>query len=70
MSTEHQHFEAARQFQAYYEETLRQVGTQAPPPKIGQSVNDYRRETLRQLKRNVSAAEPSALWRAVSWLES
>jgi hypothetical protein len=51
MSTDQQHFDAARQFQAYYDETLRRVGTKAPQPSLGQSVNDYRRETLRTLKR-------------------
>jgi hypothetical protein len=44
-------FDASRQFQAYYDETLRRVGARAPAPILGQSVNDYRRETLRQLKR-------------------
>ena len=51
MSTDQQHFDAARQFQAFYDETLRRVGAKAPQPTLGQSVNDYRRETLRQLKR-------------------
>ena len=51
MATPQEHFEASRQFQAYYDETLRRVGTRAPAPALGQSVNDYRRETLRQLKR-------------------
>jgi hypothetical protein len=51
MSTPQEHFDASRQFQAYYDETLRRVGTRAPAPVLGQSVNDYRRETLRQLKR-------------------
>src|ERR1700732_2952889 len=51
MSTDQQHFDAAHQFQAYYDETLRRVGTRAPQPTLGQSVNVYRRETLRQLKR-------------------
>jgi hypothetical protein len=51
MSTDQQHFDAARQFQAYYDETLRRVGAHAPQPTLGQSVNDYRRETLRNLKR-------------------
>jgi hypothetical protein len=50
MSTEQQHFAAARQFQEYYDSTLRQVGTRAPAPSLGVSVNDYRRETLRTLK--------------------
>jgi hypothetical protein len=51
MSTPEQHFDAARKFQAYYDETLRKVGMKAPQPTLGQTVNDYRRETLRTLKR-------------------
>jgi hypothetical protein len=51
MSTPEQHFDAARKFQAYYDETLRKVGMRAPQPTLGQTVNDYRRETLRTLKR-------------------
>jgi hypothetical protein len=51
MSTDQEHFAAARQFQEYYDTTLRHVGTRAPAPSLGQSVNNYRRETLRQLKR-------------------
>ena len=51
MSTDQQHFDAARQFQAFYDETLRKVGAKAPQPTLGQSCNDYRRETLRNLKR-------------------
>jgi hypothetical protein len=51
MSTDQQHFDASRQFQEYYDSTLRKVGTRAPAPSLGMSVNDYRRETLRTLKR-------------------
>ena len=51
MATAQDHFEAARKFQAYYDETLRKVGTRAPAPAMNQSCNDYRRETLRQLKK-------------------
>lgn len=51
MSTPQEHFEAARQFQEFYDATLRQIGTRAPAPSLGMSVNNYRRETLRQLKR-------------------
>jgi hypothetical protein len=51
MSTPEQHFDAARKFQAYYDDTLRKVGMRAPEPTLGQTVNDYRRETLRTLKR-------------------
>jgi hypothetical protein len=50
MSTDRQHFEAARSFQEYYDQALRNVGTRAPAPSLGVSVNDYRRETLRTLK--------------------
>src|SRR5262249_44017605 len=32
-------------------QTLRKVGMRAPEPTLGQTVNDYRRETLRTLKR-------------------
>ena len=50
MATEQEHFQAARRFQEYYDAALQQVGQRAPPPVLGQKVNDYRRETLRQLK--------------------
>jgi hypothetical protein len=49
--TPEQHFDAARQYQAYYDEALRNVGARAPRPTLGQRVNDYRRETLRTFKR-------------------
>jgi hypothetical protein len=51
MASEQQHFGAARKFQAFYDDTLRKVGTRAPQPVLGQKVNDYRRETLRTIKR-------------------
>jgi hypothetical protein len=51
MSTPEQHFDAARKFQAHYDDTLRKVGMRAPQPVLGETVNHYRRETLRQLKR-------------------
>lgn len=51
MATPQEHFAAARQFQEYYDQTLSKIGTRAPTPALGQTVNDYRRETLRQLKR-------------------
>jgi hypothetical protein len=50
MSTPQEHFEASRRFQEYYDATLRSVGTRAPAPSLGVSVDDYRRETLRTLK--------------------
>src|SRR6516164_826427 len=51
MSTPQDHFDQARKFQAYYDETLRKVGMRAPQPVLGDTVNNYRRETLRNLKR-------------------
>jgi hypothetical protein len=51
MATPQDHFDASRKFQAYYDETLRKVGMRAPEPVLGQTCNDYRRETLRNLKR-------------------
>jgi hypothetical protein len=51
MATEQEHFAAARQFQEYYDDALRKVGARAPQPILGQRCDDYRRETLRTLKR-------------------
>src|SRR5262245_62740812 len=51
MSTPEQHFDAARKFQEFYDNALRRVGMRAPAPTLGQTVNDYRREALRTLKR-------------------
>src|SRR5256886_16627018 len=51
MSTPEQHFDAARKFQAFYDEALRKVGMRARQPVLGETVNNYRRETLRNLKR-------------------
>lgn len=51
MSTEQDHYNAALKFQAYYDDALRKVGMRAPQPVLGQTVNDYRRETLRTLKK-------------------
>ena len=51
MATEQQHFDAARKFQAYYQESLNNVGVRVPPPRLGDTVNTYRKEVLRQLKR-------------------
>src|SRR6516165_5257589 len=51
MSTPEEHLSASLRFQEYYDETLRKVGLRAPQPILGQTVNDYRRETLRTIKR-------------------
>ena len=52
MATEQEHFDAARQFQAFYDETLRtRRARKLHSQRSGKRVNDYRREILRQLKR-------------------
>ena len=50
MASQQQHFDAARKYQEYYSEAVRDVGVRIPEPILGQTVNDYRRETLRHLK--------------------
>jgi hypothetical protein len=45
------HVEAARQYQAYYDDAMREVGVRIPAPVLGQSVNEYRRKTLHALQR-------------------
>ena len=50
MATPQEHFNAARQYQEYYDQALCNIGVRAPAPVLSQKVNDYRRETLRQLK--------------------
>jgi hypothetical protein len=49
--TEQDHFNRAREYQEYYQNELSEVGIRIPAPVLGQTVNDYRRETLRNLKR-------------------
>jgi hypothetical protein len=39
------------QWQSYFDEALREVGVRAPPSTLGQTPNDYVRETCRDLKR-------------------
>ena len=51
MSSPEEHLSASIRFQEYYDETLRNVGVRAPQPVLGDTVNHYRRETLRNLKR-------------------
>jgi hypothetical protein len=51
MASEQEHFDAARKYQEFYDNTLRKIGMRAPQPTLGQTVNNYRRETLRTLKR-------------------
>jgi hypothetical protein len=50
---EQANMEVCREYQAYYDEALcRRVGIQAPQPKAGQDVSDYRVETCRTFKRS------------------
>jgi len=51
MATPHEHHTAAVRFQEYYSEALRTIGVRVPAPLLGQTVNDYRREFCRQIKR-------------------
>jgi len=51
MPSDQQHYEMARQWQAYFDEHCREMGMRAPEPILGQSVGDYRREFDRLLKR-------------------
>jgi hypothetical protein len=50
--TDEDHFQVARQYQEYYDNTLREVGGRAPQPILGQSATRYRKETCRAFKRN------------------
>jgi hypothetical protein len=49
--TEQDHLNAAKQYQEYFDNALCEVGVRAPAPTLGQTVNDYRRETDRTIKR-------------------
>jgi hypothetical protein len=43
--------DGARHYQRLYDDALQLVGMRAPEPTLGQSVNDYRRESLRTMKK-------------------
>jgi hypothetical protein len=51
MATPQEHLARARDFQEVYDKKLCSVGVRVPGPLLGQTVNDYRRETCRTLKR-------------------
>jgi hypothetical protein len=42
--------DAIRQYQVLYDDVLRKVGRRAPAPVLGQTLGQYRRETLRMMK--------------------
>lgn len=43
--------QGARYYQRLYDDTLQRVGMKAPEPVLGQSVDNYRRESLRTMKK-------------------
>ena len=51
MATPQQHFEASRRWQEHYQAAVEDIGLNIPPPTLGQSTNDYRREMMRLLKK-------------------
>jgi hypothetical protein len=66
MPNEQDHLETARQWQAYYQDSLREAGgMDVPAPKLGQSVNAYRRETARLIKREY--LPPSHEYYKIQW---
>jgi hypothetical protein len=56
--TEQERFETARQFQEYYQESLREVGVRIPAPLLGQSVREYRQGTLDALQQALLQNHP------------
>src|SRR6516162_499902 len=50
MANPQQHFDAARRWQEHYQAQVEDLGCNIPPPTLGQSTNDYRREMMRLLK--------------------
>jgi hypothetical protein len=51
MASHQQHFDAARKWQEHYQKEVEDIGLNIPPPTLGQSTNDYRREMMRLLKK-------------------
>jgi hypothetical protein len=51
MATEQQNFEMARQWQEKFDRTLEELGARADSPVLGQTCNDYIRESFRTMKR-------------------
>src|SRR5262245_24707011 len=51
MASEQRHFEASRKWQEHYQKEVEDIGLNIPPPTLGQSTNDYRREMMRLLKK-------------------
>src|SRR5262245_40369752 len=53
MANHQQHFDAARRWQEHYQKEVEDIGQNIPPPTVGQTTNDYRREMMRLLKRTI-----------------
>jgi hypothetical protein len=51
LTHENEHFAGCRRWQEHYQNTVDDIGVRIPPPVLGQSVNEYRCEVLRMLKR-------------------
>ena len=51
MATPQQHFDASRRWQEHYQAAVEDIGLNIPPPTLGQSTNNYRREMMRLLKK-------------------
>jgi hypothetical protein len=50
MASPKEHFDAARRWQEHYQTAVEDIGLSIPPPVLGQTTNDYRREMMRLLK--------------------
>jgi hypothetical protein len=50
-ANEQQHFEHARKWQEEFDRTLEDLGARADSPVLGQTCNDYIRESFRTIKR-------------------
>jgi hypothetical protein len=51
MATPQQQFDLARQWQEEFDDTLADIGSRAMQPTLGQSCNDYVRESMRMIKK-------------------
>src|SRR6516225_5219850 len=51
MASHQQHFDASRKWQEFYQKEVEDIGLNIPPPTLGQTTNDYRREMMRLLKK-------------------
>ena len=51
MASPKEHFDAARRWQEHYQKEVEDIGLNIPPPTLGQTTNNYRREMMRLLKK-------------------